>query len=217
MLTRQLKLPRRAAVDLVGLAHYSWNPQTNELKWDARMDATWALPPGINADYDIWHNGIDPDDVSRVDAAVARCKDPRDGIYDIKYRVIGLDGVERWVHTRGRTYFKNAKPIDFAGVLLDITPPLAFGKNKNGVRRLSVSDFLPTTHRAHRRPQKVREPPASLLQRCLFATRFLLKLQRASDPSEAIPALTTWSPNCAGFMRATGLPPPGIPRKPKPE
>jgi len=70
MLKRQLKLQRQAAADLIGLAHYSWNPQTDELKWDARMNATWALPPGIKADYKIWRNGIHPDDVRRVDLDV---------------------------------------------------------------------------------------------------------------------------------------------------
>jgi transcriptional regulator with XRE-family HTH domain len=113
----------QAAVDLMGLGRYSWNPQTNVLTWDARLKAIWGLPPGIEPDYEIWYNGIHRNDVNRVDAAVARCKDPRqDGLYDVKYRVLGLDGVERWVHTRGRTYFENDQPIDFAGVLLDITP-----------------------------------------------------------------------------------------------
>jgi hypothetical protein len=140
--TNLLQAPRhsatqlQAAVDLLGLARYSWNPQTNELKWDRRIKATWAVPPDIEPDYDIWLNGIHPDDVDRVLAAVARCKDPRgDGVYDIAYRVIGLDGVERWVLTRGETLFKDGQPIDFAGVLLDLTPK---------IKQLSGSIMTPT-------------------------------------------------------------------------
>jgi transcriptional regulator with XRE-family HTH domain len=43
----------QAAVDLLGLARYSWNPQTNALTWDARLKAIWGLPPDIEPDYEI--------------------------------------------------------------------------------------------------------------------------------------------------------------------
>jgi hypothetical protein len=33
----------------------------------------------------------------------------------------GMDGVERWVATHGRTIFENARPVRFLGVALDIT------------------------------------------------------------------------------------------------
>lgn len=40
----------------------------------------------------------------------------------IEYRVRGIgDGVERWVATRGQTYFENGTATDFFGVALDIS------------------------------------------------------------------------------------------------
>jgi PAS domain S-box-containing protein len=120
---RQSEARLQAAVDLVGLARYAWNPQTNALDWDARLKGIWGLPADAEVTYDIWRRGVHPDDLDRVEAAIALCTDPRhDGIYDMEYRVIGLgDGVERWIHTRGQTYFQNGRPIEFLAVALDIT------------------------------------------------------------------------------------------------
>ena len=63
---RQFKLQLQAAADLIGLGHYSWNPQTNELTWDPVLTGIWALPPGIKPDFKIWLDGIHPHDVAQV-------------------------------------------------------------------------------------------------------------------------------------------------------
>jgi PAS domain S-box-containing protein len=112
-----------AAVDLVKLGCYSWNPQSNELRWDDTLKAMWGLPAGATVDYDVWRFCVHPDDLARVDAAVKSCTDPLgDGVYDIEYRVIGkTDGAERWIATRGQTHFENGVAASFYGVALDVT------------------------------------------------------------------------------------------------
>jgi PAS domain S-box-containing protein len=113
----------QAAVDLVKLGRYTWNPQTNELQGDDTLRAMWGLPEGALVDYELWRSCVHPDDRARVEAAIQRCTDPRgDGVYDIEYRMIGkTDGVERWIATRGRTNFQNHAPVSFYGVALDVT------------------------------------------------------------------------------------------------
>lgn len=120
---RESEARLEAAVGLLNLGCYSWNPQTNELRWDDRLKAMWGLPPGKPIDYREWLACVHPDDLARVEAEVQRCLDPGgDGVYDIEYRVIRkTDGVERWVATRGRTNFENEKPVSFYGVALDVT------------------------------------------------------------------------------------------------
>jgi len=120
---RESEARLQAAVDLVKLGRYTWNPQTNELQWDDTLKAMWGLPAGAPVDYDVWRACVHPDDVARVETAVQRCADPRgDGVYDIEYRVIGkADGVERWIATRGQTNFENDVPVSFYGVALDVT------------------------------------------------------------------------------------------------
>ena len=113
----------KAAIDLVGLGCYAWDPQTNALEWDSSVKAMWGLLPDATVDHELWRNAIHPDDLARVEAAIARCTDPGSGgIYDVEYRVLGInDGVERWIATRAITSFENGKPVVFFGVVLDVT------------------------------------------------------------------------------------------------
>jgi PAS domain S-box-containing protein len=120
---RESEARLQAAVDLVKLGRYAWNPQTNELQWDDTLRAMWGLPAGAPVDYDVWRSSVHPDDLARVEAAIQRCTDPRgDGVYDIEYRFIGkMGGVERWIATRGQTNFEKDVPVSFFGVALEVT------------------------------------------------------------------------------------------------
>lgn len=78
---RESEARLQAAADLVGLGCYSWNPQTNSLDWDARVKAMWGLPPEADVDYEMAIAAVHPDDRMHVEAAIAKCADPRgDGI-----------------------------------------------------------------------------------------------------------------------------------------
>ncbi|MBZ6077562.1 PAS domain S-box protein [Microvirga puerhi] len=120
---RESQVRLQAAIDLVGLSPYTWNPITGALDWDTRLKAMWGLPPDACVDEDVFLSGIHPEDRPRVEAAIAQCSDPAGlGIYAIEYRVIGIeDGVERWVSTQGRTTFEHGRPVAFIGAALDIT------------------------------------------------------------------------------------------------
>jgi PAS domain S-box-containing protein len=120
---RESEARLQAAVDLLKLGRYAWNPQTNELQWDETLKAMWGLPAGAPVHYDAWRACIHPDDLAGVEAEIQRCTDPRgDGVYDIEYRVIRkTDGVESWVATRGKTNFENGVPVSFYGIALDVT------------------------------------------------------------------------------------------------
>jgi PAS domain S-box-containing protein len=113
----------QAAVDLVGLSPYAWDPATGALEWDDRLRAIWGLPPGAPVDVDVFLAGIHPDDRALVEAAIAACIDPAgNGVYHLEYRVVGIgDGVERWVSTYGRTFFEDGRPVSFVGAALDVT------------------------------------------------------------------------------------------------
>src|ERR1700694_1258244 len=119
---RESEARLQTAVDLVKLGRYSWNPQTNELEWDEKCRAMWGLPADATVDYDTWRTAVHPDDLGAVEAAIQRCTDPQgDGVYDVEYRMLGNDGRERWIATRGQTQFENDKPVWFYGVAIDVT------------------------------------------------------------------------------------------------
>jgi PAS domain S-box-containing protein len=112
----------RAAGELVGLAVYAWNPQTDALEWDERLRALWGLQPGAPVDRAVFESGIHPQDRSRVREAILACVDPAgNGRYAAEYRVNGRDGVERWLATAGQTTFEQGRPVDFIGAVVDIS------------------------------------------------------------------------------------------------
>jgi PAS domain-containing protein len=120
---RRSEVLLQAAIDLVGLATYAWDPKTNQLRWDARLKALWGLPRDAAVDYGVFMAGVHPEDRPIVEAAIKQCVNPDgDGVYSVEYRVIGIrDAVERRVATRGCTRFMNREPVDFVGVALDVT------------------------------------------------------------------------------------------------
>src|SRR5215208_3257020 len=114
----------RLAVESTGLGTWDFNPVTGELKWDERCKAVFGMPPGAAVDYDVFLDGLHPDDRERTDQAVRQALDPEgDGEYNIEYRTIGFtDGIERWVAARGQAYFDEAgEARRFIGTVLDIT------------------------------------------------------------------------------------------------
>ena len=120
---RESRARLKAAIDLVGLSSYTWNPQTGALQWDERLKALWGVAPGVEPDHTLWLQGVHPDDRERVEAAARRAIDPDgDGTYALQYRVVGLrGGPEHWIYTYGQTQFEGRKPVAFTGAVLDIT------------------------------------------------------------------------------------------------
>lgn len=120
---RESRARLRAASDLAGLSSYQWDPRSGALLWDGRLKALWGLPPGVEPTHALWEQGVHPDDRGWVKAAANQAVDPAgEGVCDIQYRVVGLQGgPERWVRTYGRTRFEEGEAVAFTGAILDIT------------------------------------------------------------------------------------------------
>jgi PAS domain S-box-containing protein len=120
---RESEARLRAATELVGLGIYSWDPVTGALQWDDRLRAMWGLPADTEVDTALFEAGIHPDDLPRVQRAIAACADPGgDGNYNIEFRVLGReDGVTRHIATAGRTTFAQGRAVRFIGAAIDVT------------------------------------------------------------------------------------------------
>ncbi len=120
---RKSEVRLRAATELAELGIYSWDPITGALGWDERLRAIWGLPPDTNITEDVFKAGIHPEDLPRVERAIAACIDPaRDGRYNVDYRVIGRDdGRTRYVATSGQATFSEGRAVGFLGASVDVT------------------------------------------------------------------------------------------------
>jgi PAS domain S-box-containing protein len=175
---RQSEEKLKSAVELAGLGLYSVEIVDGEdhLHWDDRVRNMWGLPPDTEVTYQVWHDAVHPEDLERVKAAIAESYDPAgDGVYDAEYRVLGADGVERWVATRGETRFENGRPVSFLGVALDITDRkmveqgLGLVIDMRDSELQEVSATLEAEAKAHERVSERLELLQSQLSRGLFA------------------------------------------------
>lgn len=175
---RQSQETLKSAVELAGLGLYSIEMEGGEsrLTWDDRVRKMWGLSDRTKVTLQVWLDGIHFEDRNRVEAAVARAYDPMgDGLYEAEYRVLGADGVERWVATRGETRFENGSPISFLGVALDITERKMVEQGLGLVIEMrdselrEVSATLEAEAKAHERVTERLELLQSELSRGLFA------------------------------------------------
>jgi PAS domain S-box-containing protein len=102
---------------------WDWNLATGDVHLDDRVRALWGLRRDTPGSFEIFKSAVHPLDKSRTKEAVGAALDPeREGDYEIEYRVIGqMDGVERWVAVRGRTFFEDGRAVRILGTARDIT------------------------------------------------------------------------------------------------
>lgn len=119
----------RLAFRATSLGSWDYNPITDETRWDERTKGLLGHPP----DYDETRSGlkdvfsmIHPSEGERVKREVQRAFDPDGpGSFEETFRILGADGVTRWVLVSGRTFFDEAdgekRAYRFIGTILDIT------------------------------------------------------------------------------------------------
>ena len=175
---RQSQERLKSAVELAGLGLYSIEIEGGEsrLTWDDRVRRMWGLSGRTKVTLQVWLHGIHPEDRGRVEAAIERAYDPEgDGLYDAEYRVLGADGVERWVATHGATRFENGKPVSFLGVARDVTERKMVEQGLRLVIEMrnselqEVSATLDAEAKAHERVSDRLELLQSELSRGLFS------------------------------------------------
>jgi transcriptional regulator with XRE-family HTH domain len=87
-----------------------------------------------------WYDRIHSDDRAQVDAQYPRLNNPRDGICDVRYRLLGADGVERCIIDHARMIFDGKRqPVRLRGVLLDITSQPRIQKTEDKIQRIRMN------------------------------------------------------------------------------
>jgi PAS domain S-box-containing protein len=114
----RLLLAKRAA----RLGVYDWDIRGSTLEWDERTRELWALEPDDPVSYQVFVNALHPDDRRDMERALQKSFDPDgDGHYSAAFRVIGKDGVTRWVEAFGRVSFADRQAVRLIGTVQDVT------------------------------------------------------------------------------------------------
>jgi PAS domain S-box-containing protein len=105
-----------------------------------RVKAMFGIPANEDPLSEDFFALIHKDDVARVEAAYAAAFDPQaHATYDVQYRVLGRDGILRWIHAKGRGVFDAAGTcLRVTGTAIDVTKEReitdALGRNEEQLR-----------------------------------------------------------------------------------
>jgi len=116
----------RMAVEGTGLGTWDFNPVTGRMTWSERCKEIHGLPPDAEIDYGEFLLRIHPEDWDRVHQAMQEALEAASpGGYEVEYRAVAADGVDRWVTSRGRAFFRgegeDRHATRFIGTAMDVT------------------------------------------------------------------------------------------------
>ncbi|MDZ8108618.1 MAG: PAS domain S-box protein [Nostoc sp. DedQUE12a] len=124
---RQSEERTRLAIKVARLGTWRYNLETNLVELDKRMREIWGEPDdAVIIPLPQVIERIHPDDRERVASAISSALDPTlSGTYEIDYRIVWPNGIERWVSANGQAQFEGEgvcrRAVEFTGTAIDIT------------------------------------------------------------------------------------------------
>lgn len=113
----------RLTIEGAQLGAFSWELDTQELRWNDKMKEFFFLPPDAEVTLELARSRLHPDDreasLREIDEAIAEGRG-----YQVDYRVVSPDGGHvRWLHVTGQAFVGEATrgTTHVRGVAADIT------------------------------------------------------------------------------------------------
>ncbi|WP_312936183.1 response regulator [Pseudomonas sp.] len=112
----------RIAIDAAGMGTWDLRPVDGILRWDERAKALFGLPVDSDVTLQMFYDGIYPEDLEQVRAAVNQAMHPdSDGLYRAEFRIARPDQQEpHWLLSSGQARFVDGECVRFSGVMQDI-------------------------------------------------------------------------------------------------
>jgi PAS domain S-box-containing protein len=172
---------------------WEWDVTTNQLHWSEELERMYGMEPGT-FDGTQQHamqfmHPLDADSFLRAAAVIKGSAEPDN---QMEFRIVRVDGAQRWIASRGRLLFDGEmKPIRMVGVASDVTDAkrLAEAAREADHRK---DDFLATLAHELRNPlaairigvaviRKANGDPATVVEYCTVMERQLRHLTRLVD------------------------------------
>ncbi|MEG3842559.1 PAS domain-containing protein [Microcoleus sp. herbarium14] len=109
-------------LEFTRIGSWQWHIPTGQLTGNESGFRLMGLAPGTDElNYRVWRDRVHPDDIGRVESALARALETRSD-YESEFRLICPDGKLYWVLERGRgLYSETGETVEMAGISIDIS------------------------------------------------------------------------------------------------
>ncbi len=115
----------RQAIRTSNIGIYELDFVHETVYWSPQHRAMWGWGPDEPVPWNSFLGQVHPDDVERVNAAIALVQQSADGIFEIEHRIIRRDGTTRWLVNRGQNFFEGEGParrtVRAIGAVRDVT------------------------------------------------------------------------------------------------
>jgi len=110
------------ALQVARLGSFEWNPISGELQWSDEHFRLWGMQPqSVTPSYELFRQGIHPDDVARMDAILQAALQGGAG-YGCTHRVLWPDGSEHHIYACGEVTFDQAGvAVCMSGTVQEVT------------------------------------------------------------------------------------------------
>ena len=114
----------RLAADAGDVGIWELDVESGRFTWSPRCYAMFGVAPDTPVGMEDFYAALHPEDRAANDQAIAQTLSPESRAeYALEFRTVGrLDGVERWIASRGKAFFSpKGKPTRVLGAAVDIT------------------------------------------------------------------------------------------------
>jgi diguanylate cyclase (GGDEF)-like protein/PAS domain S-box-containing protein len=112
----------RLSLELTNIGTWDWQTGSDRVHWSDNHYRIMGYPPeAIEPSFQAWRNVVHPDDLERVDQALATALSTQTE-YSEEYRIVHPDGSVHWVLGHGHSLQnEQGETVRMVGVMLDIT------------------------------------------------------------------------------------------------
>ena len=119
--SRQSEERLRFALDAAAMGTWELDLRTRLLTWSGDLERIHGYDSGaFDHTFDTYQRIIHRDDRDRVVTSIERAVITGKP-YDIEYRVVGADGVVRWVESKGRVEYEDGRAVRTTGICMAVT------------------------------------------------------------------------------------------------
>lgn len=110
------------AIEGARMGAWDWDLISGSVVWSPSWFTIHGVDPAAPAQYKVWASITHPEDLRRIEQAIAEARRARVPSFEADYRIALPDGSQRWIHTRGKFVFdESGEARGMIGIVMDIT------------------------------------------------------------------------------------------------